>query len=286
MLDSIAEYFESIPSSHRSLILIGGIGFFWCIENVVPQFDVRYPKWRHACVNLFFTLTTILINFSLAYFLLIATDWVQGRNIGILSVLGALPGILRLAVGLALLDLFGAYIPHWLEHKIGILWRFHLVHHSDHFVDTTTANRHHPGESLLRFAFTIIAVVVTGAPLWMVMLYQSVSVIMSQFNHANIRLPVKLDRWINFVLVTPRMHHIHHHYQQPLTDRNFGNIFSFWDRCLGTFACVPDEMIIYGIDSHPDPEKNSQILRLIAIPFLEVEPILTRGKTPEHPSID
>ncbi|MBM3965725.1 MAG: sterol desaturase family protein [Planctomycetes bacterium] len=286
MLESIAEYFESIPSSHRTIILIGGIGFFWYLETAVPQIVFRYKKWQHACTNLFYTFTTILINFSLAFFLLRATDWVQARSIGILSVCGSFPELLRLLAGLALLDLFGAYLPHWLEHKVGILWRFHLVHHSDNFVDTTTANRHHPGESFLRFAFTIIAVVVTGAPLWMVMLYQSVSVIMSQFNHANIRVPIKLDRWLSLVLVTPRMHHIHHHYQQPLTDRNFGNIFSFWDRLLGTFACIPEEMIIYGIDSHPDPEKNSQILRLIAIPFLEVEPILARGKTPEHPFID
>ena len=123
-----------------------------------------------------------------------------------------------------------------MEHKIKVLWRFHLIHHTDAHVDTTTANRHHPGESVIRFVFTTLAVLVVGAPMWMVMLYQSMSVVLSQFNHANIGLPGWLDRGLSWFIVTPDMHHVHHHYIQPYTDSNYGNIFAFWDRLFGTFS--------------------------------------------------
>ena len=91
-----------------------------------------------------------------------------------------------------MLDLIGAYLPHLLEHKIKPLWMIHLVHHTDHKVDTTTGNRHHPLESVIRFLFTLLGVFIIGANIGVVMLYQSLSVISTQFTHANICLPKKL----------------------------------------------------------------------------------------------
>lgn len=267
MIDAIAQYFSNIPSSHRSLLLVGGIAFFWCLETISPLFVFRYNKWKHAGVNLVFTLTTIAINFALAFLLLRATDWAQENDLGILAWLKSTPVLVQLTIGLLLLDLVGAYLAHWVEHKVHVLWRFHAVHHSDPFVDTTTANRHHPGESLVRFTFTTLAVVLTGAPIWMVMLYQSLSVVLSQFNHANIGLPAIIDRWLSLVIVTPNMHHVHHHHQQPLTDRNFGNIFSIWDRLFGTFAAASKESLVYGIDSHPNAEETSNLRSLFLLPF-------------------
>ena len=102
----------------------------------------------------------------------------------------------------------------------------HLVHHSDPQVDTTTANRHHPLESLVRFIFTLIGVGFLGTSIGIVMLYQAQSVVSTQFNHANIKIPKRLDRWISYLVVSPDMHKIHHHYRLPYTDTNFGNIFS------------------------------------------------------------
>ncbi len=267
MNETISEYFATIPSSHRSLILVGGIAFFWCLETAVPLFAFRYNKWKHAGVNLVFTLTTIAINFALAFLLLRSTDWAQDNSLGVLAWLKSTPALLQLTMGLLLLDLIGAYLAHWVEHKIQFLWRFHAVHHSDPFVDTTTANRHHPGESLVRFTFTTLAVVVAGTPIWMVMLYQSLSVVLSQFNHANIGLPNIIDRWLSLVIVTPNMHHVHHHHQQPLTDRNYGNIFSIWDRLFGTFAAAPKDALVYGIDSHPDAAEVSSLRSLFLMPF-------------------
>ena len=148
------------------------------------------------------------------------------------------------------------------------MWKFHLIHHSDTHVDVTTGLRHHPGETVFRIVFTILAVVIVGAPMGIVMLYQSLSVLFAHITHANIRVPVKVDRTFSYLFVTPLMHKVHHHYQQPLTDTNYGNIFSIWDRLFGTYAQVPDSSaLIYGIDTHMDPKENDEIGSLLAIPF-------------------
>ena len=266
-METIIAYFETIPSTHRSLILVSGLTFFWLLEGAVPLFNFHYKKWRHALPNLFFTITTVLINFLLAFLLLNAADWVVAQEFGILYWLPKMPFWALMLIGIMLLDLVGAYLPHWVEHRIKPLWMVHLVHHSDHKVDTTTANRHHPLESVIRFSFTLFGVLIVGAPIGLVMLYQSLSLVLSQFNHANIQLPKNLDRILSFVIVSPDMHKIHHHYRLPYTDANYGNIFSIWDRAFGTYMDFDRERIVYGVDVFPDENKNGQIKELLKQPF-------------------
>lgn len=268
-MESIINYFEHIPSSHRTALLVGGIAFFWIVESAVPLFKIPYNKWKHAGTNIFFTLTTILVNFTMAFFLVKSADWAEGSRFGLLYWLPEMPILLYTIVGMLLMDLIGAYFVHWTEHKVKWMWRFHLIHHTDTNVDTTSANRHHPGESVFRFIFTTLGVVLTGAPMWMVMLYQSFSVVLSQFNHANIALPKQLDNLLSWVFVTPDMHHVHHHYVLPYTDSNYGNIFSMWDRIFGTFMTLDRDKLVYGVDTYPDAEENAEIIPLLKIPFQE-----------------
>lgn len=266
-MQTIIDYFEHIPSAHRSAILVGGIMFFWLIEGAWPLFRFGYNKWKHAGTNIFFTLTTVLVNFPLAFILVKSSDWAIHSNFGVLQWLPLSQLWVKALLGLLFMDLIGAWLAHWTQHKTKWLWRFHLIHHADQHVDTTTANRHHPGESLVRFIFTTLAIVITGAPMWLVFLYQSLSVVLSQFNHANIRLPKRLDSLLSLVLVTPNMHHVHHHFVQPYTDSNYGNIFSIWDRLFGTFKYLEQNEIVYGIDTHLKPMENSQVKNLLQIPF-------------------
>jgi sterol desaturase/sphingolipid hydroxylase (fatty acid hydroxylase superfamily) len=208
----------------------------------------------------------------LAFILLKASDWAVANHFGILQWIPALPLWAFTIVGLLVLDLIGAWFIHWTEHKVRWMWRFHLVHHTDTHVDTTTANRHHPGESVFRFVFTTMAVFIAGAPMWMVMMYQALSVAVSQFNHANIQLPAKVDRLLSWVLVTPNMHHVHHHYVLPYTDSNYGNIFSVWDRLFGTFMTLEPNKLTYGVDTHMKPEENEVLSSLLKIPFDRYRP--------------
>ena len=266
-METIFNYFETIPSSHRSLILVGGITFFWLLEGALPLFLFNYKKWKHAIPNLFFTATTVIINFSLAFLLLFTADWVQVNNFGIINWMPEMPLWLYILLGVVLLDFFGAYLAHYTEHKIKPLWMIHLVHHSDHKVDTTTANRHHPLESIIRFGFTLFGVLVVGAPIAIVMIYQSMSLVFTQFNHANIKIPRSVDKLLSYVIVSPDMHKVHHHNLLPYTDANYGNIFSIWDRLLGTYMHLDREKIVYGVDTFPDEKTNSSLKELLKQPF-------------------
>ena len=268
-MHELINYFENISSLHRSIILVGGITLFWSIESIIPLFNFNYKKFKHALPNFFFTLTTIIVNFSLAFILLLVSDWVTENSYGLLNYGQFLPLSLYIIFGVLFLDLIGAYLPHYVQHKVKFLWKIHLVHHSDHKVDTTTANRHHPFESVVRYLFTLLGVAILGANMGLVFLYQSLSVVLSQFNHANINISPKIDKFLSFFIVTPNMHKVHHHYVMPYTDSNYGNIFSFWDRLFGTFKSLNPSKIIYGVDTFFNEKENESIKSLLLRPFEE-----------------
>ena len=271
-MEKIVAFFEHIDSLQRTLILAGGILFFWIIESFLPVFHFRYNKFQHAGLNIFFTITSVVINFAFAFSIVKGSDYTYQHKLGLLNIY-PLPLWLYILIGLMILDFISSWLIHWIQHKVKWMWKFHLIHHSDTWVDTTTANRHHPVESVFRAVFTFLAVIIAGAPMWLFFLYQTLSVLLSQFNHANISLPKWLDNTLSWVIVTPGMHKVHHHYAQPLTDTNYGNIFPFWDRIFGTYAYVEKTNTLkFGIDTHPDNKENNSLSKLLKIPFEEYRP--------------
>ena len=271
-MEQFLSFFETIPSSYRSILLASGLLIFWLLEGFVPLFRFKYKRLRHLGLNLVFTTTTLLVNLSLAFLIVKAADFVTQHEIGIWHWLN-IPLWANVLVGILVLDLVGAWLIHFVEHKVKWMWKFHLIHHTETTVDVTTALRHHPGESVFRAFFTILAVFVSGAPIAIVFIYQTASALFSQFNHANIKLPSKLDWILSYIIVTPDMHKVHHHYKQPLTDTNYGNIFSIWDRVFRTFAFVDHpEKLTYGIDTHMKASENDNLGNLMAIPFQSYRP--------------
>lgn len=266
-METIFTYFETIPSLHRSLILVGGITFFWLLEGALPLYKFQYKKWKHALPNLFFTFTTVVINFVLAFLLLKTSDWVSAAQFGIINWLPNMPLWLYVLLGIMLLDFFGAYLAHLVQHKVKPLWMVHVVHHTDHNVDTTTGNRHHPIESVIRFVFTLFGVFIVGTPIGVIMMYQSLSVVFTQLTHANIKMSRPLDKVMRYVFVSPDMHKVHHHYMLPYTDSNYGNIFSVWDRLFGTYMELDRDKLTYGVDTFPDEKTNSNLKDLLKQPF-------------------
>ncbi len=265
-MESIKNYFENIPTWHRSLILAGGLMIFYLLEYIIPYITFSYSKLRHAGINIFFTTTTAIVNFALAFATVWSCSFVADKKIGLLQI-ASLPPWAFLLSGLLLLDLIAAWLIHYLQHKIKWMWKFHIVHHADTNVDVTSANRHHPGESIFRFAFTILGVFITGSPIWLIIIYQSLSALFAQYNHANITLPKKLDEILSWLIVSPNMHKVHHHYLQPYTDSNYANIFSIWDRIFGTFKTLSKAQLVYGIDTHMNPNEHSNVKSLLSIPF-------------------
>ncbi len=265
-MDTIISYFSDMPTTHRSLMLVGGLGFFMLLESGFPFFKIDYNRWKHTGINLFFTLTTVLVNFLLAFLLISSSEWVTTNEFGLIHWL-QLSSLPTLLLGVLLMDFIGAWLIHFLEHKIPLLWRFHIIHHTDRHVDTTTANRHHPGESIFRFAFTALAIFLVGAPIWLIFVYQSMSLVATQVTHSNLNYPKWLDLLVGWLFVTPRMHRVHHHYRMPYSDTNYGNIFSIWDRIFQTFVVVDNAKLKYGLDTHLDYKETNNILNMLAIPF-------------------
>ncbi|RYY53448.1 MAG: sterol desaturase family protein [Chitinophagaceae bacterium] len=273
MWDKLLQYFSNLEQRplERMGFLVGGLLFFWIIEGAIPLIPLRYKrrKIHHAAVNFGFTVIHLVIHTILAIFIVKLSDWCRGTGFGIIYWTGA--GILAgIIISVLALD-FSSWLVHYVMHKSPLLWRFHLVHHSDNSVDVTTGLRHHPGDSLLRGLFFMLLIFVSGAPMYGVMIYQTLVVLATAFTHANIRLPRRLDAALSFFLVSPNMHKVHHHWKQPYTDSNYGAVFSFWDRLLGTFRKMDPDKIRYGLDRYYPNEQDENFLQLMKKPFRRLE---------------
>jgi len=246
-MNDFIHYWDHISSGSRVLILLSGMILFWAIEGYYPLFAFSSHRYRHAGVNLVFLACTLLLNVIFGFTTVKISAWVQTRHFGVLYLI-PMAAWLNLLVAIFLLDFFGQYMPHFLMHKIKWMWKFHIIHHSDTRVDVTTGTRHHPGEWMFRELSTIAGILVLGIPIAYYFLYRSISGLFTHFNHANIRMPAGLDKAISLIFVSPNMHKAHHHYQRPLTDTNYSNIFSLWDRIFGTFVYEDPKNLKYGLD--------------------------------------
>lgn len=273
MWHELVTYFQTLDQRplERMAILVGGLLLFWIIEGAIPLLPLRYKKnkLRHAGVNFVFTVIHLAIHTGLAILIIKLSDWCATTQFGLVYWLNA--GVFwTIVIGVLALD-FSSWLVHLVMHKIRFLWRFHLIHHSDTNVDVTTGLRHHPGDSLLRGLFFLLLIFISGAPMYSVMIYQTLVVLSTAFTHANIRLPLALDKGLSYFLVSPNMHKVHHHWKQPFTDSNYGAVFSIWDRILGTFMKLDIKEVRYGLDRYYPDEKDEDIMSLLKKPFQKLD---------------
>lgn len=270
MFTNVINYFQTLEHRpvERLLFLVAGMLLLWLIEGVIPFIELRYKKSkvRHATVNFSFTAIHLVIHTGFAVLIVLLSDWSKAVHFGIIYWTNA-SVTASIIITILTLDFFGGWLVHITEHKVALLWRFHIIHHSDNNVDVTTGLRHHPIESILRGVFFIAGVIVAGSPMYAVMIFQTLLVISTQFTHANISLPNWLDKTLSYIIVSPNMHKVHHHYQLPYTDSNYGAIFSIWDRALGTYKKLNANELRYGIDRNYPNEKDESFSALLKHPF-------------------
>jgi sterol desaturase/sphingolipid hydroxylase (fatty acid hydroxylase superfamily) len=273
MWDRIINHFQTLEHRpfERMAILVGGLLIFWIIEGAIPLLPLHYKKTKiqHAAVNFGFTVIHLVIHTLLAILIVLLSDWCLHQSFGLIYWLHA-NVLLTVIIGVLALD-FSSWLVHIVMHKSKLLWRFHLIHHSDNNVDVTTGLRHHPGDSLLRGIFFMLLIFISGAPMYAVMIYQTLLVMSTAFTHANISLPKKLDKALSYILVSPNMHKVHHHWKQPYTDCNYGGVFSIWDRLLGTFKKLDPKEIRYGLDRYYPNEKDEDFIALMKKPFQKLD---------------
>ena len=181
-----------------------------------------------------------------------------------------LPYALAVALAVVALD-FIIYLQHVMVHAIPTLWRLHRVHHADLDIDVTTGARFHTFEIILSMLIKFATIVVLGAPVVAVVIFEVILNAMAMFNHGNVRLPQAVDRVLRLFVVTPDFHRVHHSVEDNETNSNFGFNLSIWDRVFGTYTPQPRGGhlgMTIGIHKHRDPKKVDQLPGMLMLPFV------------------
>jgi len=180
-----------------------------------------------------------------------------------------LPFWLSALISLVVLD-FVIWLQHVMFHAVPALWRLHRVHHADLDYDLTTGARFHPIEILLSMVIKFAAIAALGPPVVAVILFEVILNGMAMFNHANVRLPARIDRALRWLVVTPDMHRVHHSAEDDETNSNFGFNLSWWDRLLGTYRDQPRAGhlgMTIGIRGYRDAREVDRLPGMLMLPF-------------------
>ena len=270
-MNKLIEYFSVENDTHRIILLMLSIFIFGNFENI-KSLSTNYNKWKHGLINLYFILPAAVVQGSLGFVLVKVIHWETIKHIGLLYVLPAFVyPLAQLVFAFLFLDFF-EYVYHVIMHKVKRLWMFHLIHHSDRIVDVSTTLREHPGETLVRLSFTTLWVFLLGAPFWLILFHQFIQITSNVFAHSNFRLSEKSDNIIGLIFITPNLHQVHHHFKQPYTDCNYGDILCIWDRLFGTFGKLSVTETIFGVDNYMDEKENADFKNLMKIPFGKYRP--------------
>ncbi len=237
----------------------------WNIENIYGV-TKDYQKWKHDKTNAMFVLPGAILQFVLGLVFVKVLQYENDNNMGLLHKLDFTSDKAQIIFSFIFLDLT-YYIYHYLMHKVKIVWPFHAVHHSDEVLNVSTSLREHPVETCIRLGHYMLSVWFLGTALWILTLHQFIQILSKIIIHSNFRLPEKLDKYLSYVFITPNMHHVHHHYVEPYTDSNYGDLFSVWDRMFGTFTYLPPDEVVFGLDKTEGREMKFK--DLMKLPFVD-----------------
>jgi sterol desaturase/sphingolipid hydroxylase (fatty acid hydroxylase superfamily) len=237
-------------------------------EAAAPRRARSYSRSRRWPSNL----AVVALNTGLVRVLLPATAVSlalagERHGWGLLNAL-AVPAWAAVIASVFLFDL-SIYLQHVMFHAVPALWRVHRMHHTDLDFDVTTGARFHPIEIVLSMLIKFGVVVALGAPVLGVLIFEVLLNATSMFNHGNLRIPIRFDRYLRCLVVTPDMHRVHHSIVIGETNSNFGFNLPWWDRLLGTYRDQPaaghDGMTI-GIEQFREP-RELVLDRMLLQPF-------------------
>lgn len=231
--------------------------FYWAGVSIFLALELRFSyrnnsvsKLKRWMTNLPLSVINGLIYYFI-YFSVITEIMIKAKSqqLGLLNSV-AMPDWLKIVFGILILD-FTLYVWHRLNHVVPILWRFHRIHHSDMNMDVSTASRFHIGELLMSGLLRMMVVYSFGIFFIIYMLFEIMVNLSIQFHHSSIKInPIFEKFWLLF-FVPPSMHRVHHSVKIKERNANYGVLFSFWDRFLGTLNWGIDQStILIGIGSH------------------------------------
>lgn len=193
----------------------------------------------------------------------------QEQGWGLLNMVD-LPEWLEVLISVLVLDLV-VYLQHVMFHTVPLIWRLHMMHHADMDIDVTTGLRFHPIEILISMVIKMTTIAALGPTVFAVILFEIILNGTAMFNHGNLKLPLKLDKYLRLLVVTPDQHRVHHSVTIRETNSNFGFNFPWWDRIFGTYRAQPvmgHEKMTIGLAQFREPSKNN-LLHMLLMPFTE-----------------
>jgi sterol desaturase/sphingolipid hydroxylase (fatty acid hydroxylase superfamily) len=245
----------------------GGAFFLLLLyETRRPLRKEREPKLRRVARNLTAGgIALAVVTLLQTPFLVPAAQWAARRRFGLFHLI-ELPRPFAIALAVVLLD-YTLWIWHRINHVVPFFWRFHLVHHVDRDMDASTAFRFHFGEQGLSVGYRVLQVLVLGADPLSLWIWQGLLSVSIVFHHSNALLPIGLERVLCRIIVTPRMHGIHHSNYRNEANGNWSSLLSAWDYLHGTVLLgVPQDAIEIGVPAY-EREEDVTIGKILALPF-------------------
>jgi sterol desaturase/sphingolipid hydroxylase (fatty acid hydroxylase superfamily) len=260
-----------LPGWLGGALVIGAFAALVIFERRRPLRSSSEPKFRHDLRNLVVVGTgAFALGFVEKPVAETLSQLVTKKRLGLMGLV-RMPLVIETALAIALLD-YTLYVWHILTHKVPLLWRFHLVHHVDLDMDVTTALRFHFGELALSVPWRAAQVAVIGVSPLALSVWQTLLLVSIMFHHSNVRLQFGIERILCRLIVTPRLHGIHHSINKEETDSNWSSGLTLWDRLHGTFRqCEADEEVIVGVPAYRNPEELTTE-KILVMPFFEERP--------------
>ena len=264
LIDLIGKYEAEL----RLLVFFGGFVLLSTWELLSPKRLLKEIKFKRWINNLsLVVISTVLIRLVVPFAAIGSAYLADQHQWGLINFID-MPTWVEFVVAFILLDIF-IYFQHVMFHVLPVLWRFHRIHHSDLDVDVTTGLRFHPIEIILSVVLRAVIVLLLGAPVLVVIVFEIILNFSSMFTHSNIKLNSLLERVMRMFIVTPDMHRIHHSIRENETNSNFGFNLSVWDRAFGTYIPKPVDGqlgMILGLEQFQSPACQT-LKSLIKMPF-------------------
>ena len=223
----------------KLIVFLGGLLLFLLVETLFPTREWQGSRLKRIAFHgSIAALNTVVIRILVYVPFLLWVVYVEEEGWGI-SRYFEIVGWTEIIVSIVVLDFFD-YIWHRANHRIPILWRFHKAHHSDTAMDVTTALRFHPTELIVSGVVKAGWVVIWGPTVVAWFLFEALISLCAQFHHSNIDFPDGVEKWLSWIIVTPRFHASHHVVDRRYGDANFSTILSIWDRLFGTYSQPED----------------------------------------------
>lgn len=262
-MDSVSSF-----GALRLSIFLGLLILLIFAETLLPRKARALPRLRRWGTNLAFVIVDSLVVRLMGPLIAVsAAIYAQTQGWGLLNAV-LLPSWFELILAVCVLDL-AIYAQHAAFHHVPLFWRFHKVHHTDRDIDVTTALRFHPVEIAVSMLYKSLIILCLGPTVIAVLIFEIVLNGMAMFNHANLRLPLWLDKFLRVLIVTPDMHRVHHSVEQGETNSNFGFNLSLWDRVFRTYKAQPDpghDRVVIGLPEHQTPQP-AEFFWSLRLPF-------------------